>query len=115
VVQAGKTASVEFKNERATGKTTLVKQDATTKSKEALNPTYPLAGAKYGLFKKDGTLLKEFTLAADLTASVDKLELGSYYWGETLAPTGYTLDKTKHVVELTYKDQVTPVVVKDAA
>ncbi|MDZ5760547.1 peptidase, partial [Carnobacterium maltaromaticum] len=42
VVQAGKTASVEFKNERATGKTTLVKQDATTKSKEALNPTYPL-------------------------------------------------------------------------
>lgn len=115
VVQAGKTASVEFKNERATGKTTLVKQDATTKSKEALNPTYPLAGAKYGLFKKDGTLLKEFTLAADLTAFVDKLELGSYYWGETLAPTGYTLDKTKHVVELTYKDQVTPVVVKDAA
>ncbi|MDZ5759657.1 SpaA isopeptide-forming pilin-related protein [Carnobacterium maltaromaticum] len=115
VVKAGKTASVEFKNERATGKTTLTKQDATTKSKEALNPTYPLAGAKYGLFKKDGTLLKEFTLAADLTASMDKLELGSYYWAETLAPTGYTLDKTKHVVELTYKDQVTPVVVKDAA
>lgn len=115
VVQAGKTASVEFKNERATGKTTLTKQDATTKSKEALNPTYPLAGAKYGLFKKDGTLLKEFTLAADLTASVDKLELGSYYWAETLAPTGYTLDKTKHVVELTYKDQNTPVIIKDAA
>lgn len=114
VVQAGKTASVEFKNERATGKTTLTKQDATTKTKEALNPTYPLAGAKYGLFKKDGTLLKEFTLAADLTASVDKLELGSYYWAETLAPTGYTLDKTKHVVELTYKDQNTPVIIKDA-
>lgn len=114
VVQAGKTASVEFKNERATGKTTLTKQDATTKSKEALNPTYPLAGAKYGLFKKDGTLLKEFTLAADLTASMDKLELGPYYWAETLAPTGYTLDKTKHVVELTYKDQNTPVVIKDA-
>ena len=114
VVQAGKTASIEFKNERATGKTTLIKQDATTKSKEALNPTYPLAGAKYGLFKKDGTLLKEFTLAADLTASMDKLELGSYYWAETLAPTGYTLDKAKHVVELTYKDQNTPVVIKDA-
>ena len=114
VVQAGKAASVEFKNERATGKTTLIKQDATTKSKEALNPTYPLAGAKYGLFKKDDTLLKEFTLAADLTASVDKLQLGSYYWAETLAPTGYTLDKTKHVVELTYKDQNTPVVIKDA-
>lgn len=114
VVQAGKTASVEFKNERATGKTTLIKQDATTKSKEALNPKYPLAGAKYGLFKKDGTLLKEFTLAANLTASMDKLELGSYYWAETLAPTGYTLDKTKHVVELTYKDQNTPVIIKDA-
>ncbi|OEG13164.1 peptidase [Enterococcus termitis] len=114
VVQAGKTASVEFKNERATGKTTLTKQDATTESNEPLNPAYPMTGAKYGLFKKDGTLLKEFTLDEKLTATMDKIELGSYYWAETLAPVGYTLDQTKHVVELTYKDQYTPVIVKGA-
>lgn len=114
VIQAGKTASVEFKNERATGKTTLTKQDATTESNEPLNPAYPMTGAKYGLFKEDGTLLKEFTLDEKLTASMDKLELGNYYWQETFAPVGYTLDQTKHVVELTYKDQYTPVVVKDA-
>jgi LPXTG-motif cell wall-anchored protein len=114
VIQAGKTASVEFKNERATGKTTLTKQDATTESNEPLNPAYPMTGAKYGLFKEDGTLLKEFTLDEKLTASMDKLELGNYYWQETFAPVGYTLDQTKHVVELTYKDQYTPVIVKDA-
>lgn len=114
IVQAGKTASVEFKNDRATAKTSLTKQDSTTKSNKPLNPTYPMTGAKYGLFKSDGTLLKEFTLDDKLTATMDKLELGSYYWLETQAPTGYVLDTTKYVVDLTYKDQYTPVVVNDA-
>lgn len=113
IVKAGKTASVEFKNERATGKSTLSKVDKTTETNEPLNPTYPMLGAKYGWFKEDGTLLKEFTLGKDLTAMIDKQELGNYYWQETFAPVGYTLDQTKHVVELTYKDQYTPVVVKD--
>ncbi|MFG5501582.1 prealbumin-like fold domain-containing protein, partial [Enterococcus faecalis] len=44
----------------------------------------------------------------------DKLDLGTYYWQETEAPAGYTLDPEKHVVELTYKDQNTPVVIKDS-
>jgi LPXTG-motif cell wall-anchored protein len=113
IVKAGKTASVEFKNEVATGKTTLTKQDVITKSDKPLNPNYSMEGAKYGLFKSDGTLLKEFTLDTKLTATMEKLELGSYYWQETVAPAGYTLDPEKHAVELTYKDQYTPVVVKD--
>ena len=113
-VQAGKTASVEFKNEVATGKTSLTKQDSTTKSSKPLNPTYPMIGAKYGLFKADGTLLQEFTLDDKLIATKDKLELGSYYWQETAAPIGYKLDTQKYTVELTYKDQNTAVVVKDA-
>ncbi|MDN3142374.1 MSCRAMM family protein [Enterococcus faecalis] len=92
VVKAGKTASVEFKNEVATGKTTLIKEDKTTNSDKPLNPTYPMVGAKYGLFKENGTLLKEFTLDEKLTASMDKLDLGTYYWQETEAPAGYTLD-----------------------
>lgn len=114
VVKAGKTASVEFKNEVATGKTTLTKEDKTTESNVPLNPTYPMVGAKYGLFKEDGTLLKEFTLDEKLTATMDNLELGKYFWQETEAPVGYTLDPEKYVVELTYKDQNTPVVIKDA-
>ncbi|MGY3779302.1 SpaA isopeptide-forming pilin-related protein [Isobaculum melis] len=114
VIQGGKTVNVEFKNQRATGKTTLTKQDKTTESNIPLNTTYPMLGAKYGLFKSDGTLVKEFTLGEKMSATMDKLELGSYYWQETLAPTGYILDLTKHVVELTYKDQFTAVVVKDA-
>ncbi len=112
-IEAGKVTSVEFKNERATGKTTLTKQDATTESNEPLNSAYPMTGAKYGLFKEDGTLLKEFTLDEKLTATMDKLELGNYYWQETVAPTGYVLDQEKHVIELTYKDQYTPVVIKE--
>lgn len=113
-IKAGETTAIEFQNERATGKTTLTKQDKTTESSEPLNPTYPMAGAKYGLFKEDGTLVNEFTLDENLTATKDKLELGNYYWSETVAPIGYTLDKTKYPVELTYKDQNTPVVIKDA-
>lgn len=117
VVKAGEVTPVEFENERATGKTTLTKQDATTESNEPLNPTYPLDGAKYGLFKedgKDGVLVEEFDLGNKLTATKDKLELDTYFWMETKAPVGYKLDKTKHVVELKYKDQYTPVVVVDA-
>ncbi|MGC6769529.1 MSCRAMM family protein [Enterococcus sp. LJL51] len=114
IIQAGKTATVEFKNEKATGKSTLTKQDKTTESSTPLNPNYPLANAKYGFFKEDGTMLEEFTLSKDLTAMLDKLDLGVYYWQETVAPTGYVLDQTKHFVELTYKDQHTAVVVDNA-
>lgn len=85
VIKAGKTTSVEFKNERATGKTTLTKQDDTTKTNEPLNPTYPMTGAKYGLFKEDGKLVKEFMLEDKLTATLDKLELSNYFWKETVA------------------------------
>jgi LPXTG-motif cell wall-anchored protein len=114
IVQAGELSTVEFKNQVATGKTTLTKQDETTQSIKPLNPTYPMTGAKYGFFKKDGTLLKEFTLGETLTATMDNLDLDSYYWQETVAPIGYVLDTKKYPVELTYQNQTTPVVVKDA-
>ncbi|MCB8504589.1 SpaA isopeptide-forming pilin-related protein [Enterococcus durans] len=114
VVLAGKTATAEFKNDVAKGKTTLTKADAVTKSIIPLNPSYPMTGAKYGLFKTDGTLVKEFTLDDSLSATVDQLELGVYSWKETQAPVGYTLDPTEHKVDLTYHNQYTPIVVKNA-
>lgn len=112
-VKAGQVTPVEFRNERATGKSTLTKVDKTTETDKPLNPNYPMTGAKYGWFKEDGTLVKEFALDEKQTATIDKQPLGNYYWKETVAPVGYTLDPEKHVVELTYKDQDTPVVVKD--
>ncbi|MFD1901301.1 collagen binding domain-containing protein [Enterococcus termitis] len=113
-VKAGQVTPVEFRNERATGKSTLTKVDKTTETDKPLNPNYPMTGAKYGWFKEDGTLVKEFDLDEKQTATIDKQPLGNYYWKETVAPVGYTLDPEKHVVELTYKDQDTPVVVKDS-
>ncbi|MTD40100.1 LPXTG cell wall anchor domain-containing protein [Erwinia sp. CPCC 100877] len=113
-VKAGEVTPVEFRNERATGKSTLTKVDKTTETDKPLNPNYPMIGAKYGWFKEDGTLIKEFALDDKQTATIDKQPLGNYYWKETVAPVGYTLDQEKHVVELTYKDQDTPVVIKDS-
>ncbi|MTD40288.1 LPXTG cell wall anchor domain-containing protein [Erwinia sp. CPCC 100877] len=113
-VKAGQVTPVEFRNERATGKSTITKVDKTTETDKPLNPNYPMTGAKYGWFKEDGTLVKEFALDEKQTATIDKQPLGNYYWKETVAPVGYTLDPEKHVVELTYKDQDTPVVVKDS-
>ena len=118
IVEAGKVTPVEFRNERATGKSTLSKIDKTTESTKPLNPNYPMTGAKYGWFKVneagEDTILQEFTLDDKQTATVENQPLGNYYWKETVAPVGYALDPTKHEVALTYKDQETPVVVGDA-
>ncbi|PZL72170.1 peptidase [Enterococcus plantarum] len=113
-VKAGQVTPVEFRNERATGKSTLTKVDKTTESDKPLNPNYPMTGAKYGWFKEDGKLVKEFTLDKNQTATIEGQPLATYYWKETVAPVGYALDPEKHVVELTYKDQDTPVVIKDS-
>lgn len=113
-VKAGQVTPVEFRNERATGKSTLTKVDKTTETDKPLNPNYPMTGAKYGWFKEDGKLVKEFTLDKNQTATIEGQPLATYYWKETVAPVGYALDPEKHVVELTYKDQDTPVVIKDS-
>ncbi|MBM7688421.1 hypothetical protein BCR24_06515 [Enterococcus ureilyticus] len=113
-VKAGQVTPVEFRNERATGKSTLTKVDKTTETDKPLNSNYPMTGAKYGWFKEDGKLVKEFTLDKNQTATIEGQPLATYYWKETVAPIGYALDPEKHVVELTYKDQDTPVVIKDS-
>ncbi|WP_206911612.1 hypothetical protein IGL98_000944 [Enterococcus sp. DIV0840] len=113
-VKVGQVTPVEFRNERATGKSTLTKVDKTTETDKPLNPNYPMTGAKYGWFKEDGKLVKEFTLDKNQTATIEGQPLATYYWKETVAPVGYALDPEKHVVVLTYKDQDTPVVIKDS-
>lgn len=113
-IKGGQVTSVAFQNKKVTGTSTITKTDKTTGTNEPLNPNYPLVGARYGWFKEDGTLVKEFTFDESLTATIDNQPLGNYYWLETYAPVGHTLDTTKHVVKLEYKDQYTPVVVQDA-
>ncbi|MBF0787162.1 MULTISPECIES: SpaA isopeptide-forming pilin-related protein [unclassified Streptococcus] len=43
----------------------------------------------------------------DLTVAVGNLALGSYYWKETNAPEGYTIDGKKHAFTIAKKDDAT--------
>lgn len=104
---------LNFEIDTAIGQTTIKKYDKATGTTTPLNPNYPMDGAKYGLFMVDETLVKEVELDESKSATVAGLELGSYYWQETKAPIGYTLDSTKHPVELTFENIKDSVVVNN--
>lgn len=82
------------------GSLTIRKYDADNKS---CNPQEggSLSGAKYNLYKEDGTLVTTLTIGDDCSASVDNLELGKYYFQEIQAGTNYELDPTKYPIEIT--------------
>lgn len=55
-----------------------------------------LVGAKYGLFKSDGTLVEEKTIKEDLTLKFEKLMCtDTFYIQETEAPEGYLINPEK--------------------
>ena len=62
----------------------------------------------------DGEAVATVTTDETGEARADDLPLGSgtarYEVVETQAPTGFLLDRTHHIVDLTYADQKTPVV-----
>lgn len=118
-------------NQEVVGEVILTKTDAET-GKEAQGKA-TLKGAEYTLFHKDGTPVKwsenfkpelvegkavgkeDVVIRIDdksLSLKVKHLALDEYYLQETKAPVGYQIDKTKHEVNLTYKDQETKVVTK---
>ncbi len=60
-----------------------------------------LSGAVFSLHKADGTLVADnLTTNADGILRVDELAIGSYYFTETKAPTGYSVVSKKYSFEI---------------
>ena len=97
------------------GNVKIIKEDAETGNKAQGKAT--LEGAKYGLYKEDGTKVAEVTLKnvnGKVQAEVKDLEPIKYYFQELVAPNGYTLSTDKlfvtipagETVVITAKDRV---------
>ena len=64
-----------------------------------------LGGAKYGIYKEDGTRVGEITTHEEGKATSDYLpNLGTFYLLEEKASTGYQLDKNKYYFYITEND-----------
>lgn len=111
------TSNVKGQNQEITGETTLTKEDKDTGNETQGKAEFK--GAEYTLFTaKDGQAVKwseafkpelvKGTKASDetLTLTLDEknqvavkhLAINEYYWQETKAPEGYSLDETKYPV-----------------
>ncbi|MBC2358055.1 Cys-Gln thioester bond-forming surface protein [Listeria welshimeri] len=80
-----------------------------------------LVSAKYGIYEDAAAtkLLDEITIGNDLTATSKKILLGgaskTVFVKETKAPTGYNIDKTIYPVKVDQKDDVTELLLGNAA
>lgn len=113
------TSNVKGQNQEITGETTLTKEDKNTGDKTQGKAVFE--GAEYTLFTaKDGKAVKwgeafkpelvKGTKASDETVTltldeknqvaVKHLAINEYYWQETKAPEGYSLDETKYPVSI---------------
>ncbi|MGQ4573823.1 SpaA isopeptide-forming pilin-related protein [Leuconostoc pseudomesenteroides] len=102
-----KVATVSATNAQKTGSVVLTKKDSDTGK--------VLAGAKFDLYKADGTeVAKDLTTKADGQINQDDLKPGDYYFVETAAPAGYNFDKDKHY-DFTVELQTTAKVVTVSA
>lgn len=113
------TSNVKGQNKEITGETTLTKEDKDTGDKTQGKAVFE--GAEYTLFTaKDGKAVKwsetfkpelvkgtkayddtvTLTLDEENQVAVKHLAINEYYWQETKAPEGYTLDETKYPVSI---------------
>lgn len=94
-VEAGKTSTVTFNNEKKQWRVTVTKKDADTGTAQA---DATLDGAVYGLYK-DGTLVKQYTVKNG-TFTTDSYACGTgYTLKEISAPPGYQLDTTVYKLD----------------
>ena len=101
----------EFENQKVKGEIVINKVG----EKIELNNGYtfttePLAGVKFGLFDVNGKLIENGITNEEGVLIFSNIELGNYYIQELETLDGYVLDKTKHEINLKYKDQYTPVI-----
>ncbi len=93
------------------GEIKLIKNDSKTRACYSEGDSV-LEGAVYGLFKKDGTLIKELEIGADCSFQSGKiLLLGDYYIQELKAPKGYKLDNEKYEFSITKENSDTLVTI----
>lgn len=59
------------------------------------NPCYSLAGAVFEVYTSDGQKVGTMTTGADGTATMNDLDIGSYYLVETKAPQGFAIASGK--------------------
>ena len=86
------------------GKVSIQKTDADTYEFTPQGEA-TLGGAKYGIYKEDGTRVGEITTNEEGKATSDYLpNLGTFYLLEEKASTGYQLDKNKYYFYITKND-----------
>ncbi len=72
----------------------------------------PLPNIKFGLYDKDGILIKEVQTDENGYVKIEDLKLGKYILKELETLDGYVLDTKEYEFELIYKDQYTPIILK---
>lgn len=112
-------AIASYYDRAATGKIRLVKTNAVDGSSLAgaifeIRASGDIVRPDGGIAAVDGETVATVTTDKTGEACADNLPLGSgtarYEVVETQAPAGFLLDRTSHIVDLTYADQKTPIV-----
>ncbi len=79
------------------GQVQINKIDSKTYSCQSSSPYASLQGAKYGIYKIDGTFIDALVISKNCSSvSKRNLLLGDYYIQEISAPKGYKLDSNKY-------------------
>ncbi|EAC3748289.1 hypothetical protein IT72_14130 [Listeria monocytogenes] len=118
-VKAAETTLLNVTNKAISFQVRVKKAD--TETGDTAQGDASLVGAKYGVYEDAAAtkLLDEITIGQDLTATSKKILLGgaskTVYVKETKAPTGYNIDKTIYPVKVDQKDDVTELLLGNAA
>ncbi len=92
--------SSQYSLEVVAGKVKLLKLD-----KDSQKCNSKLAGAIYGVYKKDGNLVTQLTINNQCMAESDAiLGIGDYYIKEIQAPNGYELDTQSYPFTMTHEN-----------
>ncbi|HHR1655835.1 TPA: SpaA isopeptide-forming pilin-related protein [Listeria monocytogenes] len=118
-VKAAETTLLNVTNKAISFQVKVKKTDAETG--DTAQGDASLVGAKYGIYEDAAAtkLVDEITIGQDLTATSKKMLLGgaskTVYVKETKAPLGYNIDPTIHAVKVDQKDDVTELLLGNAA